>query len=161
MEPARSNPVVDQTGEFCTRNQPGDVWFLAGTFRGEASRTCLMPAGRPIVLPVINFYFRKPRDCRDLMETADGTAKLNDTFLTVERIDYERIIFKAPEGNVLGVTRGRKRVIACGLWVRIEPLPAGRHELQIRGESADFETSVDYVLDIFDPPTGPSASVRP
>ena len=36
--PDASNPVKDQTGQFCAVNQPSDVWFLAGTFGGFSNQ---------------------------------------------------------------------------------------------------------------------------
>ncbi len=48
-EPDDTNPVADMTGEICDKNQTdSDVWFLAGTFGGEAERTCIIPAGKAI-----------------------------------------------------------------------------------------------------------------
>ncbi|MFM9612652.1 hypothetical protein [Streptomyces niveiscabiei] len=42
------------TGSHRTRGQPKDVWFLAGTFGGQADRMCEVPEGRPIAVPVVN-----------------------------------------------------------------------------------------------------------
>src|SRR4051812_43698253 len=46
--PEERNPVADLTGRFCGEDQPSDVWFFAGTFGGEADRSCQVPAGRPL-----------------------------------------------------------------------------------------------------------------
>ncbi len=58
--PANKNPLEDNTGANAFQNQPRDVCFLAGTFGKENSelemptRTCTIPAGRPILVPVLN-----------------------------------------------------------------------------------------------------------
>src|SRR5262245_25784902 len=52
-EPEDTNPVADATGKFCDRNQPDDIWFLAGTFGGKAQRRCSVPADRLIVVPLL------------------------------------------------------------------------------------------------------------
>src|SRR5919108_6168640 len=54
--PAANNPMLDQTGKDCAQaqNQTGPVWFLAGTGAGSAERTCTIPGGKAILLPIIN-----------------------------------------------------------------------------------------------------------
>jgi hypothetical protein len=52
--PENINPLFDMTGERSNINQTKQVWFLAGTYQGEAQRTCTIPAGRAILFPVIN-----------------------------------------------------------------------------------------------------------
>ena len=60
-QPASANPLFDSTGEYCGAGQSGQVWFLAGTFGGSAERTCTVPAGRALLLPVLNIaYIRDP-----------------------------------------------------------------------------------------------------
>jgi hypothetical protein len=44
-EETATNPVVDRSGADCARNQPDDLWFLAGTFGVAVRRTCSVPAG--------------------------------------------------------------------------------------------------------------------
>src|SRR5829696_6079893 len=53
--PTNDNPAVDRTGEKCAvgQNDP-NVWYLAGTGGGEATRTCTIPAGKAIFFPIIN-----------------------------------------------------------------------------------------------------------
>jgi hypothetical protein len=54
-EPQETNPIVDDTGADCRRNQQGDIWFLAGTFFGEpVTRTCRIPAGKALFFPIAN-----------------------------------------------------------------------------------------------------------
>jgi hypothetical protein len=52
--PADINPVADTTGEFAAVGQSGPVWFLAGTFGGEANRTVTVPAGKGLFFPIYN-----------------------------------------------------------------------------------------------------------
>ena len=49
-EPIATNPAFDPDGQFCDRNQHGDVWFLASTFEGVAVRTCEIPKDKAIFL---------------------------------------------------------------------------------------------------------------
>jgi hypothetical protein len=147
-EPVESNPVADDTGEFCDRNQPDDAWFLAGTFGGEARRHCAVPQGRPIIAPIINLYSGDPADCADFMRSADGSAKLDGAALPVERFAGDPIVVEGVAGNAVGAQPGRHEALGCGLWVRISSITPGEHTLRIRGSAGDFRVSVDYDLTV-------------
>jgi hypothetical protein len=155
-EPTGTNPVVDRTGEFCARNQPRDLWFLAGTFDGEVSRRCVLPGDRPIVLPVVNLYSDSSRDCADFMRSAGGELTLDGQTLPVERIDGESLVFNVAGRNVFEMAAGTVHVTGCGLWARIPTLSPGPHRLTLRGQSGDFMTRVNYTLDVVESVTSPS-----
>ncbi|WP_218153942.1 signal protein [Nonomuraea pusilla] len=144
-EAESTNPVMDTTGEFCDRNQPEDVWFLAGTFGGTLQRTCRVPAGRPVVFPLVNLTGTEAQ-CREFMATAKGKATLDDKAITPERMEDDNVTVTGVAGNPLTGEEGTTTSYACGAWVRLPPLKAGRHKLTIRGSSGDFRTGVDYTL---------------
>ena len=60
--PKDQNPLFDTTGEFCHVGQEGPVWFLAGTFGGDATRTCTVPAGKALFFPILNNVYWAPED---------------------------------------------------------------------------------------------------
>ncbi|MFE9171937.1 hypothetical protein ACFYNZ_20995 [Streptomyces kebangsaanensis] len=70
-EPESTNPVADQGGRACDRNQPRDVWFLAGAFGTRARRTCNAPDGVLIAFPLLN-RIGKPADRAVFMSAAEG-----------------------------------------------------------------------------------------
>jgi hypothetical protein len=49
--PKAQNPIFDGA---CDVNQSGNVFFLAGTTGGTATRTCTIPAGKGIFFPILN-----------------------------------------------------------------------------------------------------------
>lgn len=51
--PLESNPIVDETGQFCGVGQRGNYWYLAGAFGGETTRSCTVPKGVKLLVPVI------------------------------------------------------------------------------------------------------------
>jgi hypothetical protein len=55
--PLPINPIFDSTGQYCGEGQSGPVWYLAGTFGGPAERTCKIPAGVSVLIPVFNVAF--------------------------------------------------------------------------------------------------------
>jgi hypothetical protein len=53
--PTSVNPQLDTTGKNAVVGQHGPIWFLAGVFGGgTATRTCFVPEGMALYLPVIN-----------------------------------------------------------------------------------------------------------
>jgi len=49
--PGSTNPINE--GD-CNQQQSGDVFFLAGNAGGKSERTCTIPAGKAIFLPIVN-----------------------------------------------------------------------------------------------------------
>ena len=84
LAPANMSPILDKTGVDCAINQSGQVWFLAGTSGFNATRSCVIPAGRMIFFPVLN----QLNDCPcpadpKLPPFAPGPGQSLEQFLTV------------------------------------------------------------------------------
>lgn len=147
-EPAATNPVSDRTGEDCARNQPGDVWFLAGTFGGQVQRRCTVPLGVRLVAPAINLVTGDEADCASSMAGATGEVRLDGADLPLERIEHEPVTFVARPDNPVTDTSGRTRGYACGLWAHIDPPTAGEHKVRIHGTSGTFVVDAEYTLTV-------------
>lgn len=63
--PLADNPITDEDGSRGgADHQPdGPVWFLAGTFGGEGTRTVEIPPGKGLLFPLINSVLWSPEDC--------------------------------------------------------------------------------------------------
>ncbi|MEW2045648.1 signal protein [Streptomyces sp. NPDC005476] len=146
-EPEGTNPVADEDGSECGRNQPRDVWFLAGTFGTQAERTCGVPGGTPLAFPLVN-RMGDPADCADFMSAAEGSAVLDGERVDAETVRGETITAQGVDGNPVTGTDERFSTTGCGLWVQLAPLRPGKHTLIIRGRSADFAIGVDYSLTV-------------
>lgn len=149
-EPDRTNPVADRDGSQCGRNQPRDVWFLAGTFGGQVKRDCRIPHGRPIALPVINSFGDRER-CVDFMDDALGTVVLDGEPMEPEVHEGDAIVIEGAPDNPVTGEEGTFTATGCGLWVQIPPLAPGKHSLAIRGQSVGFSVGVDYALTVAAP----------
>jgi len=88
--PLGVNPANDADGSQCAINQAGPVWFLAGTFTGNASRNCTIPAGRAIFFP-LDAYFDdypcpdpnfRPAPGQSLEAFSSPTPRLSSTLST-------------------------------------------------------------------------------
>lgn len=146
-EPWATNPVADKDGSDCTRNQPSDVWFLAGTFGGHVRRTCTVPPGTPLAFPLVN-RLGGPDQCRAFMATAEGSAKLDGVEIDVARYAYTDVTMTASAENPVTTDGGTFLSGACGLWAQVPPLNPGKHSVSLTGRSGGFTVSVDYSLTV-------------
>ena len=55
--PASANPLADTTGALAAQNNDGPVFFVAGANgSGSYERSFDVPAGRPLLVPMINYW---------------------------------------------------------------------------------------------------------
>jgi len=87
--PADRNPLFDPDGSFCAEAQRGPVWFLAGSWIGEAERTCAIPKGSSIFFPIANYVW---------VQTSGDDPANTET-------DYRQCVSGIP-GGVLGCGDG-------------------------------------------------------
>lgn len=153
--PVKANPIDDTTGADCNLGQPSDVWFLAGTHGGSATRHCTVPSGRPVYLPVLN------QICT-IGHGQSVDAALNACSARVAAsatLDGRRLqvipessggafSFDAKAGSTTGLSPGVHQVVAWGLWVGPTSIPAGSHILSVAGRSGGFATNVTYRLTV-------------
>ncbi|MGV9268191.1 hypothetical protein ACWDRR_26400 [Kitasatospora sp. NPDC003701] len=153
--PTERNPVVDPDGRHCGEGQHEGIWLLAGTFGGTVTRTCAVPVGTPVLFPVVTMY-GKSSDCLTFMNDARGSAVLDGTALSVEELGSTQIRADPMPDSPIRSHRDFNDSWACGLWVRLDELTPGRHEIVLRGSSGTFSTGVDYRLTATEDPTAVS-----
>ncbi len=160
--PADRNPLTDETGEFCGEDQHGPVWFLAGTFGNSVERTCQMPKGKRIFMPVFNWIFGAgvfdcdptvpgvPCDVAGLQQlAAEQTEKAEVLDVTIDGMSVPNVrdyrasspkpfALKYPDNSVTGVPKGKySPQVTDGYWLMLEPLPEGEHEIRIHVSAPD------------------------
>jgi hypothetical protein len=176
--PAAANPLNDTTGENCGVEQSsGPVFYLAGSFVGEVTRSCDVPAGKVLFFPIINAECSTVEDPpffganeHALRSCAAGFADLIDPdtlAVTVDRRPIRNLRqFRAqspsfaftfpppPAENVLGVDGTQSGIsVSDGYWIALEPLSPGEHELHFEGKlilgpGDEFPQNVTYLLTI-------------
>ncbi len=175
--PGSVNPLLDATGDYCAVGQHGDVWFLTGNFGGTTVRTCIVPEGKTLFFPVVNFGpFDSPNQCgqgpeslgsvKDMRAlaaaTIDGATNLSVTLdgkpvKQIRRVRSEVFEVSMPPDNVyvsLGITPCDPGVyspaVDDGYYVHINPLEAGSHTLHMHAELPDsgFVLDVTYNLTV-------------
>jgi hypothetical protein len=154
-------------GEYSWKEQPRGaakceggsklgVWNLAGEFAleqnaggfvGQATRTCKIPAGKPIFFPVFNVLCSPAtNDTGDLQECRTNTTNQflsgSSYFATVDGqpVPIERVAsdgaftITLPRDNVLGAAPGAYPAATDGLWVYLpEGLTKGEHVITFGG----------------------------
>lgn len=152
--PTKDNPVVDETGEKCGAGQNDtNVWFLAGTGGGKVTRSCTIPAGKAILIPIINVQcdYSTPesktesdlRQCAkedqdkatNLHVAIDGVAI---TDLSKYRVQSPLFNVTRPPDNTSGLPAGTTQSVSDGFWILLKPLPPGKHEIRFSGSLVDY-----------------------
>src|SRR5689334_9659060 len=73
QHPASSDPTTDPDGRFANVNNMGSMFFIAGTPGGSAERSFSVPAGKPLLIPMVNFS--------DTLDPKVTENKLNTDFM--------------------------------------------------------------------------------
>jgi hypothetical protein len=166
-----ANGPFAQASTSCGESQPdGNVYFLAGQVTpGPADRTCEIPAGKRLFLPVINvecssleqypFFGGTPAERRACVEDprfapSELDAKLDGQSIVPDLQDFEIVsrdfAFTAVDGNPVFIPAGSGRSVSRGVWLLLAPLSPGEHKIEFTGYFAavDFQTTATYHITI-------------
>ena len=147
--PADKNPITDQTGKHCGEGQGSlPIFFLAFSNSGGAQRTCTVPAGKAILVPinvalVSKAEFPAAKNDDDLHRLAEEDESSNPfVFLSVDGKQFQDLEkFRVPSGpfdvnisadHPFGFA-GPTRAVSDGYWVILEPLEPGAHTIEFGG----------------------------
>ncbi|MET9230536.1 hypothetical protein [Lentzea sp. NPDC003310] len=145
-QPAGSNPVSDTSGRFCMRDQPVEVWLLAGSLAEEpVERQCRVPADKPLLAPVVNLA-SDIASCETFMKSAQGEVLVDGSTQTLTKVSATPFTYEARAGNPYGAAAGRVNSVGCGLYAWIPAPASGEHELLIRGSADGKQVDVKYKL---------------
>jgi hypothetical protein len=143
------DPISDPTGEHAGREQPDDVWFLAGTFGAPARRRFTVPADRPLFGPVVNIWQRAPHEILR-PESATAYARLDGTPVDpIEVATPQPFEVVGVRGNAATGRSSPRLLTVWGHGLQLPGLSAGSHHLAFRGAvDGDFTVDVDLTLDV-------------
>ena len=178
--PLNENPVLDTTGANCAQRQVDEVWFLAGSFvAGKVVRSCTVPAGKSLFLPLINNFYgaflsdppatRTEQFVRangSCTEPAQISALIDDfeipnpnRFFTGASGSQSPIFsIQMPPGNVLGADTSVVPELVLspsaerGYYLFVRPLRPGQHTIQwsASGCTAGNTQDITYHLTVVD-----------
>jgi len=170
--PVEGHPLADETGAQCAvgQSESSPVFFLMGTTGGAVKRTCTIPAGKAILIPIINNACAVPDDgdtIDDIKAVSSGTIDLVDLRSLEVEVDgkklkgLENFRFISPIFSFTGATPNifstsqqawyegsREFAFADGFWVLLDPLPVGEHDISFTGKIPKwgFKISIKYKL---------------
>jgi len=150
--PASRNPLVDPTGAYAGVNQSGPVWFLAATSGGgTVERTCAVPGGEGILVPIMPWLAAIPLD-----GTTDGEIRRSNRGMVDRVTEVEATVDGVPLNGVWNYRfpspffqytapppsealfpeyAGTHRAVADGFWFMLEPPSAGPHTIYFRAKA--------------------------
>ena len=176
-EPIRTNPLLDTTGENCAHGQPRAlVWYLAGApSSAPVQRTCRVPAGRALFVPVVNLFYgaflNDPPETRTddfvraqvaCISNSTGTLTVDGRTIPRSLLVSERSpIFSVqlPDENIFGLSAEQAPDLVLspsadeGTYALLPPLRRGTHTIRIQAaitEPCPFNQTIDvtYTLDV-------------
>ncbi len=173
--PFEGNPITEDGPVDCTRGQAGKIWFLAGNFGGAAGeanpaiRSCTIPSGRALFIPLANSLFWAPEDGTTVADVRkrsnDAIAPISELSLVVDGVALpDPFAYRAqspPQGFTLPcgplladfgfdcALGPRHPAVADGYWVLLPPLHQGVHTIVIHsGDDAGLNVDVTYTLTV-------------
>jgi hypothetical protein len=163
--PADKSPMTDQTGELCGENQNSSspVFYLAFLGGGSAVRTCDVPAGKAILVPinVVACFMSELAPAAKTEEELHRCAEEDESsnpglFLSVDgrefkdlanyRVHSRTFDIRLPE-NPVGGAPGPDRAVSDGYWVILEPLSPGKHDIHFKASLSNPTTGILFYND--------------
>jgi len=150
------SPYSDTTGQRCSDGQSGPVFFLVGGPVNPTTRSCTIPAGKALFVPIINvecssvegpgFQGRNGQEARACAASYVDTTDVKHLKFTVDGVKVKQLgDFRAqspyyyfnmmpPDDNFLGVPGATEGYSASdGYWVMVKPLSPGTHVIHFEG----------------------------
>jgi hypothetical protein len=160
--PTSEHPRDAYSEEKCAVNQEGPVWFLADQLGGREERTCTIPAGKAILIPLLtgecDYGIPEVKNDEDLRRCAMAGDEYGTIDAVVDGVkikDLEKYRTQSgffnisiPEDNIYQALGGNFRAMADGFFVFLEPLLPGQHKADLKVSVLNrVETSYNYNAD--------------
>jgi hypothetical protein len=160
------NPFYDTTSAACRLGQRGSVWFLAGAVSNTpVTRYCTIPAGKALLIPVLNASeslafnstydeLKADWDANYLPYLSDMQAWVDGQFIAPTYVFWpphgpSMPTLTYPDGNIFGNPPGRYNFISAGYYIFVKLAP-GAHTVHTHGNiwNGVFEPDVTFQLTI-------------
>jgi hypothetical protein len=150
---AAENPVNDPTGEKCANGQSNtnsSVFYLAFNNGGKSERSCKVPAGKGLLIPVMQVEISDKEAPGSTVEGLHSIAKkdqdsVNSLYLKVgdKEYNYQDLLkyrthtdafdVTFPDKGIFGVIEGGpSKVVADGFYILTEPLKKGSYPIHFK-----------------------------
>ena len=151
--PANESPVNDPTGEKCANGQSNSnssVFYLSFNNGGISTRSCEVPAGKGLFIPIMQVEFSEKEvpnaSIEDLrravtkdqdsvnslyLKIGDKEYKYGDLIKYRTQTDVFEVVF--PDNGIFGVIEGGvSKVIGDGFYIITEPLTKGNYSVHFK-----------------------------
>ena len=172
-EPEGEHPISDLTGEKCNKGQEStnsSVFYLSGAGGQTVKRTCEVPAGKGLLIPVMTVVATdKEYPGSSVAELASIVREDQDSVtalsLDVNGTNYAFDELKPfrnatgefqvtfPKDGIFGVTeQGPSKAVADGYYLITEPLSPGNYTIHFKGalgdplEGTNFQHDISYLV---------------
>ena len=151
--PAKENPINDPTGEKCATGQlntNSSLFYLAFNNGGVSERTCEVPVGKGLFIPVMQVELSEKDTPGATIEDLKLTAKtdqdsVNSLYLKIGdkeynfddlrpyRTDTDAFNVEYADNGIFGIVEGGPtKTVADGYYIMTDPLPKGNHTVHYK-----------------------------
>jgi hypothetical protein len=151
--PAKENPINDPTGEKCATGQlntNSSLFYLAFNNGGVSERTCEVPVGKGLFIPVMQVELSEKDTPGATIEDLKLTAKtdqdsVNSLYLKIGdkeynfddlrpyRTDTDAFNVDYADNGIFGIVEGGPtKTVADGYYIMTDPLPKGNHTVHYK-----------------------------
>jgi hypothetical protein len=167
--PEDDTPRNDPTGERCTTGQSNTnstVFYLSPTSGGKAERTCRVPEGKALFIPVMQVETSDAELPNASVEDLASSAKsdqdnVNSLYLKIgdKEYNYENLTkFRTrtgpfevvfPDNGIFGVLKGGTfNSVADGFYIITEPLTKGNYLIHFKSSLMCPDGSCAFAQDV-------------
>jgi hypothetical protein len=152
--PKSEHPRDNYSAEKCAANQNGSVWFLPDILSGEEDRSCTIPAGKAVLVPLLTGECENSSTPVMSDEELHQCALAGDEYAVISAtLDGQNIqnlqqyrtytsFFNITivKDNIFDNHPGTFKGNADGFFVFLEPLSPGNHDLRLTTSVANPTT---------------------
>lgn len=146
IEPEATNPIADETGEDCARNQPDDIWFLASTFAEEMRRRCVIPDSHDTLFAPVYVKSCLPEE---QCTVADAVTQVTYDGKRLNILPFsttDPVTITGGPNNLVNQTADPQSVQLAGWWIWLHNMEPGEHTLVLAGQEGELKFIVTYTL---------------
>jgi hypothetical protein len=144
--PSSVHPREHPSEQNCKVSQQGPVWFLADLLNGKQERTCTIPSGKSILVPLVGGFcgadsagVGNDDEMRNCAMSGDDYASMKVTLdgKEIKNLDQNRVqsgFFNITYGidNIYDHKPATVRGFADGYYLFLKPLTPGAHILHLK-----------------------------
>jgi hypothetical protein len=158
--PAKDNPINDPTGEKCATGQSNtnsSLFYLAFNNGGASERTCKVPVGKGLFIPVMQVELtekdvpgatieelklsaKTDQDSVNSLYLKIGDKEYNFEYIRKYRTDTAGFYFNYADNGIFGIVEGGPtKAVADGYYIMTDPLQKGNYTVHYRSSLSCLE----------------------